>query len=148
MPDDSATPLETTLSGVRILVVDDSPESLSLLSALLRLCGATVRTAVSVSNALDTLQLWRPDVVLADLNMPEENGYQLLRQLREREDADRRLPAIAITGDLLEEHRSRAAAAGFETLLLKPIGLNTLVAAIVRATSRAPGASSADDDDH
>jgi CheY-like chemotaxis protein len=134
------------LSGIRVLVVDDSPDALSLLSALLRLCGASVRTAASVVDALEETQGWSPDVFLVDLTMPEEDGYQLLRQLRERDSASRGLPAIAVTGDLLEDHRSRAAAAGFQTLLLKPVGLNQLVAAILRASSRAPGASSANTD--
>jgi CheY-like chemotaxis protein len=140
---DAQDPLETALAGVRVLVVDDNLETLGLLSALLRLCGASVRMAASAGNALDVRQVWRPDVLVSELIMPEEDGYQLLRQIREREGSDRPLPAIAITGDLLGDHHDRVAAAGFDTLLSKPVGLNELVAAILRASSRAPGASSA-----
>jgi CheY-like chemotaxis protein len=146
--DDAQDPLETALAGVRVLVVEDNLETLGLLSALLRLCGATVRMASSVGEALDRLQVWRPDVLVADLVLPDETGYELLRHLRERPGPLSYLPAIAITGDVVEDHGTRAAAAGFVILLVKPVGLGDLVAAIQLSVSGASGAGPADPDEH
>ena len=93
-----ATPpeLSTTLKGLRILVVDDEPSSRELLLTLLSRCGAEVETGSSASQALTEVPRFKPDVVISDIEMPEQDGYTLVRQLRLLEDdLGQRIPAVA-----------------------------------------------------
>ncbi len=71
------TPLETSLAGVLVLAVDDDLDTVELTAAMLRLCGATVKTARSAAEALAILATWKPDLVLSDLEMPDGDGYEL-----------------------------------------------------------------------
>jgi two-component system, OmpR family, response regulator len=89
--------LETSFAGLRLLVVDDDRDTLEVTAILLRLYGATVRTASSASEAFTLLQTWPPDALLSDLDMPEEDGCQLVARVRELPGPLGRLPAIAIT---------------------------------------------------
>ena len=115
IPDEPDLPLETGLIGLKVLVVDDDPDALVLLTALLRLCGAAVRPVRSASETLDALQVWMPDVLLIDLMMPREDGYALLAEVRQRPGRAGRLGAVAITGHPGDELRDRVMAAGFPT---------------------------------
>jgi CheY-like chemotaxis protein len=130
IPDEPDLPLETGLIGLKVLVVDDDPDALVLLTALLRLCGAAVRPVRSASETLDALQVWTPDVLLIDLVMPHEDGYALLAEVRQRPGRVGRLGAIAITGYPADEQQERVLTAGFARLLTKPIDILELVAAL------------------
>jgi CheY-like chemotaxis protein len=126
------------LRGVRVLVVDDEPDSNAAVQALLAVCGADVRVAGSAAQALETLAGWRPDAVVSDIGMPGEDGYSLIARIRalppERGGA---LPAIALTAYARTDDRVRALAAGFQMHLSKPVDPSELAAAIAGLAQRA-----------
>ena len=112
----------TLLDGVRVLLVDDEPDAREMMAAALETCGATVASAASAPDALETLSGAEFDVILADIAMPGEDGYQFIRRIRESPDA--RLagtPAAAVTACASDDDRDRALAAGFQAHLAKPI---------------------------
>jgi CheY-like chemotaxis protein len=104
----------TSLPGLDILVVDDDGDVRDLLALLLESRGAAVRTASSSTEALEAIVGGRPDVLLADLGMPDEDGYSLIRKVRahEREQQAPRLAAIAVTAYASAKDRQQAIAAG------------------------------------
>lgn len=121
------------LRGQFVLVVDDDPDSCWLLRALLEARGAIAKTAGSVNEALDILASETPTVLVSDLRMPFRDGYDLIREVRSRETgAQRRIPAIAVTGVGDDDARGRALADGFDVVLLKPIRSESLVSAITQ----------------
>jgi len=125
------------LHGVRVLVVDDDIESLDMTGTMLRSAGADVRTAVSAFRAYEVVASWQPDVVLADLGMPGEDGFMLQRGLRMSfAQAGVQVPMIAVTAYGAPEHRERALQEGFELYLTKPVDLQELARTIVRVTRR------------
>jgi PAS domain S-box-containing protein len=110
------------LEGRRALVVDDEEDARVLLSTVLKRAGATVKTASTVREALILLDTSRPDVLLADVGMPGEDGYSLIREIRRREAREgRHLPAAAITAYAGSEDRERALEAGFDCHVSKPV---------------------------
>jgi len=116
------------LAGVRVLVVDDDFDSRDVLAALLALRGAEARTVATVREAFEVLTEWKPDVLVSDLGMPDEDGYDLIRKLRAREAGDGgSIPAIALTGYAAIEEGERAMSAGYQMHLGKPIEPNHLV---------------------
>jgi PAS domain S-box-containing protein len=121
-----------------ILVVDDDSDVRHLLAFLLESRGATVRTASSVSDAFQAIAQRRPDVLLADLRMPDEDGYSLIRRLRaaEREGLERRLPAIAVTAYASATDRDQAIAAGYDAHVTKPIEPDVLARAVASVLNR------------
>lgn len=127
----------SSLRGVRVLVVDDEPDSLELLAELLKEAGMLVDAAASVSQAFDALMANRPDVIISDIGMPYENGYSFLRNLRQvlPEDGGT-IPALALTGFARPEDRERAFAAGFNLHLAKPIRIERVLQALSELTSR------------
>jgi len=115
------------LSGLRVLLVEDDADVRAMMRAVLSRRGAAVSEAGSVAEALAAVDREPPDVVLSDLQMPGEDGYALLRRLRERERAGaRRIPTAAVTAHAGDEHRARALAAGFQAQLVKPVDAETL----------------------
>ena len=123
-PDDGETPL----AGLRVLVVDDDLDSREVLSALLALRAAEVRSAGSVREALDTLRHWKPHVLVSDIGMPGQDGYDLIRELRSRRPQDGgEIPAIALTGYAAPQDGERALSAGYHTHLAKPVEPRYLV---------------------
>jgi PAS domain S-box-containing protein len=106
------------LDGIRVLVVDDEPDARALLGTVLEQCGADVAAVSSAAAALEALQRDRYDVLLSDISMPEEDGYQLMRKVRA---VDPRLPAAAITAFARAEDRQAALAAGFQLHVAKPV---------------------------
>jgi signal transduction histidine kinase/CheY-like chemotaxis protein len=86
------------LAGLGVLVVDDDQDALDLASTILRAAGAVVKTCSSARVALDTLRQWRPDVLVSDIEMPDEDGYALIRRVRALEpDRGGQTPAVALT---------------------------------------------------
>jgi CheY-like chemotaxis protein len=125
------------LAGLRVLVVDDEPDTRRLLETVLQKCRATVASAGSAAEALDALGSFRPDVLLSDIGMPGEDGYSLIRRLRERENGHSvSLPAIALTAYTRTEDRNRALAEGFHFYVTKPVEPNALVKAVAEAVGR------------
>jgi signal transduction histidine kinase len=114
-----------SLQGLDILIVEDSPDTLLLLSTLFRREGAAVTTAASATEALQSAVNKRPNLIVSDIGMPDIDGYQLLEQLRILPGlAD--VPAIAISGYASEEDRERALAVGYLALVPKPVDIDTL----------------------
>jgi PAS domain S-box-containing protein len=119
------------LRGIRVLAVDDDPDSREIVASILTRAGAEVRTVASAAEALRVVEEWQPEVLISDLEMPEIDGCALIQQLRSR-GAD--LPAIALTAYAAAPERVRALEAGFDLHLAKPVDaadLQLLVAGAV-----------------
>jgi CheY-like chemotaxis protein len=108
------------LSGVRVLVVDDESDTRTTLAAILEQFGAEATVVGSAREALDEIGRSRPDVLLSDVAMPNENGYALIRRIRRTMNADS-LPAAAVSAYVDGDSRAQALDAGFQTYLAKPI---------------------------
>jgi PAS domain S-box-containing protein len=135
--------LPHSLDGLRVLVVDDEPDIREFITAVLESHGIGVRSVASAAAALEELERFRPDVLLSDIRLPDEDGYSLIRRIRALEaDQGGHLPAAAITA-YLDEDREKALKAGFEAYLYKlvqPIQWVEMVAQLAR-----PDASSEQD---
>ena len=118
------------LDGLRILLVEDDADAREVLRLLLEIAGAKVEAVGSVRGALRAFDGFRPDVLVTDIGMPDEDGYALIRHVRAREADGGHIPAIALTGYVTSEDRAHLLAAGFQTHLPKPVEPDTLVAAI------------------
>ena len=114
-----------SLEGLDVLIVEDSPDTLLLLSTIFRREGANVTTAASASEALQSAVVKRPHIIVSDIGMPETDGYQLLEQLRLLPGLSD-VPAIAISGYASEEDRERALSVGYLALVPKPVDVDTL----------------------
>jgi signal transduction histidine kinase/ActR/RegA family two-component response regulator len=117
-----------SLEGVRVLIVDDEPDAREVMASALETRGAKVTPVPSARDALDTLAGSDFDVLLADIAMPGEDGYQLIRRIR-RLPAARfsAIPAVAVTACASEEDRREALDAGFQIHLTKPVAPDVLV---------------------
>jgi CheY-like chemotaxis protein len=122
---------QLNLHAMRILVVDDDCNCLAMLSELLKSYNADVRTAESVSAALILYQTWAPELLVSDLGMPEQDGYDLIRTIHTYPYGLLR-KAIAITGFSRDEDRERALAAGYDIFLTKPVELEQLINLIAK----------------
>jgi len=114
-----------SLEGVEVLVVEDSPDTLLLLSTIFRREGANVATASSAAEALSRAIANRPHIIVSDIGMPDVDGYQLLEQLRLLPGLSD-VPAIAVSGYASEDDRERALAVGYLALVPKPIDVDVL----------------------
>ncbi|HLL90568.1 MAG TPA: ATP-binding protein, partial [Tepidisphaeraceae bacterium] len=137
-----------TLDGLQVLVVEDEPDARSMMARALSECGATVRTAGSAAEAMAAIDERVPAVLVSDVGMPGEDGYTLLRRLRQR-PADRggQVPAIAVTAFAGADDRARATAAGFHDHVAKPVtpnALATAVATVARSEQSAESQVNAD----
>jgi PAS domain S-box-containing protein len=122
------------LRGRLVLVVEDHDDARQLIAATLESVGATVFAAGSVREAIQLFERSRPDVVIADIGLPEEDGYTLLRRIRRlAADRGRQVPAIALTAYARAEDREQALAAGYQHHVTKPVDPQTLLR-IVAAT--------------
>ena len=120
-----------TLDSVTVLVVDDDGGSRDVVAAQLELCGASVLCAASAEEAFTLLDQKHVDVLLADIGMPGEDGYSLIRRIRAVSDRRiRAVPAAAITAFAREADRAEALTAGFQLHLPKPIQAEALIAAV------------------
>jgi PAS domain S-box-containing protein len=125
------------LRGVRVLAVDDQRDACELVERVLEECGAWVVTAPGGQSALELLPEARPDVLIADIGMPDMDGYELLRRVRALQDAGlQRIPAIAMTAFARTEDRTRALHSGFQVHIAKPVEPSELVATVASVTGR------------
>ena len=131
----AATPSATILRDLHVLAVDDDVDGLDLARVVLAAAGADVRTATSGADATEKLRDWRADVLVFDIEMPNEDGYALLRRVRASPQCQR-TPVIALTAYSNVEDRRRAIAAGFNLYLAKPIDPGELVMAIAALAGR------------
>jgi signal transduction histidine kinase/ActR/RegA family two-component response regulator len=128
-----------SLDGLRVLVVDDDEAGRHVIAAQLDNHGAFVLSAASAAAALDILQRDRVDVLLADIAMPDEDGYMLMRRIRAMEPLPfASIPAAAITAFARNEDKLNALQAGFQLHLTKPIDTPSLVSAVARLGGKCP----------
>jgi len=118
------------LTGLRVLLVEDEPDARDLLSFTLRVSGAEVQAVDSVKQALIDLQSFKPDVLLSDIGLPIESGYDLIEKIRALPSATSKIPAVALTAFATEKDRQRALDSGFQMHLSKPVEPSALIQAI------------------
>jgi len=120
------------LLGLQVLLVEDDLEAGAMLAMILGEQGVQVRHAASVDEALECLAARRFDLLISDVGMPGRDGYELIRELRQREAGRRRLPAIALTAFSRDSDRATALAAGFDVHLGKPLRPQQLLTQMLR----------------
>ena len=122
-----------------ILVADDNTFSRELIRELLEPSGHVVLEAINGADALQLIRQHAPDLVFLDLQMPVQDGFGVIRELR-NEDRFRKLPVVAVTASAMIGDRERAIAAGFDSYIAKPIDLSEVevhVEALARGVNRA-----------
>jgi signal transduction histidine kinase/CheY-like chemotaxis protein len=126
-----------SLDGLRVLLVDDEPEARQIISTVITRTGAEVKTCNSAHEALAKLSEWKPDVILSDIAMPDQDGYSFIRQVRSLpRDKGGDTPAAALTAYARDIDRRQALAAGYQMHIAKPIGASQLVTMIARLAGR------------
>ncbi|MEH1908261.1 MAG: response regulator [Nostoc sp.] len=120
-----------SFKGLRLLVVDDDPDTRTLLTFLFELDGAEIVTAASAGEALEIMSFFKPDVLISDIYLPDEDGYSLLLKARSLEaKRGRMIPAIALTASACDEDRNLASQAGYDIYQCKPMDLEELVSVV------------------
>jgi signal transduction histidine kinase/response regulator RpfG family c-di-GMP phosphodiesterase len=134
------TPRENSnhdLNGVRVLIVDDDIDTCEMLTLALSLLGAEAQASNSVSEAFVSMAKWKPDILLTDINMPEEDGYSFINKLRAltpKKGAN--IPAIALTALARPEDSEQALSAGFQLHMAKPVNIDELAKAIANLAKK------------
>jgi PAS domain S-box-containing protein len=123
------------LKGLKVLVVDDEPDARQLIRRVLIECEAEVVLASSAAEALRLIETFGPHVIVSDVGMPEEDGYDFIRRVRAKRSA-KELPAAALTAFARIEDRKRALRAGFQTHVAKPVDPEELTAVIASLAGR------------
>ena len=123
------------LAGVKVLVVDDELDARQVIRRVLVDCKASVALAASVAEAWTQIELDRPDVIVSDIGMPEQDGYELIRLVRASFSA-KQIPAAALTAFARADDRKRALLAGFQTHIAKPVDPAELKAAVASLAGR------------
>ena len=132
-----ATPFPRLLHGVRVLVLDDEPDARDILRRLLEDAGAEVIVTASAQDALDVLaQAAPPDLIVSDVGMPHQDGYEFIQQVRRLDGPVAGVPAAALTALARVEDRKRALLAGFQSHLAKPVDPVELIALAASLTGR------------
>jgi signal transduction histidine kinase len=121
------------LNGLHVLVVEDDADSRHVLALLLQRLGALVEAVASAKDAYDRLRHRTPDVLVSDIGMPDEDGYAMIRTIREMFDAPR-IPAIALTAYARKQDADAALDAGYDQHLPKPVAPADLIRAIKAVT--------------
>jgi CheY-like chemotaxis protein/anti-sigma regulatory factor (Ser/Thr protein kinase) len=131
------------LTGIEVLLVEDETMARAATERLLEQYGAQVRAASTAAGAREAFQIRRPDVIVADIGMPVEDGNALLKSLRlmEQEQGTVHVPAIAVTAFARAEDRKRALAAGFDDHVPKPVDPERLVAMLAQMVQEAKARS-------
>ncbi|MDP9108414.1 MAG: response regulator, partial [Pseudomonadota bacterium] len=128
---------EPSLAGLHVLLVDDEPDGRELVQRVLEERGARVTSCESAAQGLTAFRIERPDVIISDIGMPEQDGYQFIRRIRLLEGASQPcIPAAALTAMARSEDRRRALLAGFQTHVAKPIDPLELVAVLAALSGR------------
>lgn len=122
--------LENRSSGYHVLIVDDSPDILFLLRAWLEHDGFMVSQADSAREGLKVFQEVQPDIILSDISMPIEDGYQFIAHIRNLPGEGRTVPAIALTAYASEEEKNKAVSSGFHMHVSKPTSKKIILQAV------------------
>jgi CheY-like chemotaxis protein len=133
-PSIESIPAGLRLDGLQVLLVDDDPDALALGTAILTRAGGTIRTCSSASEALEILRTWRPDVLVSDIEMPGQDGYALIQEIRARDAIHGgKIPAVALTAHGRMQDRMLAISAGYNMHVPKPVDpaeLTTIIASL------------------
>jgi CheY-like chemotaxis protein len=121
------------LTGVHVLIVEDDADSRNVLAVLLQRLGAIVEAVSSAKEAYERVSQRRPDVMVSDIGMPDEDGYSLIRRVRQM-NGERKLPAIALTAYARKQDAEAALGAGYDCHLPKPVAPADLIRAIKSVT--------------
>jgi PAS domain S-box-containing protein len=125
------------LQNLRVLVVDDEAGAREVASTILTQAQAEIRTAESASQALEIMDQWQPDVLVADIGMPGEDGYELIRRVRARSPENGgAVPAAALTAYARTQDRLRVLSEGYQTHVPKPIRPAELIMVVASLTKR------------
>ena len=136
----SPTTAQTSLSSLRVLVIDDERDTRELVGTVLMTCGAEVVSVGSATEALDQMERQRFDLLISDIGMAGMNGYDLIRKIRQLgEEHGGRTPAVALTACAGIDDRKRALAAGYEMHIPKPFVAAELISAAIFLTERKSG---------
>ena len=129
--------MEGTLKGIHILVVEDDPDTRELLKVLLQMQGGAVTTAASVPEALSAYDVSPPNVIVADIGLPDYNGYTLIGRVRARDrEKGSIVPAIALTAYTTAIDRDTVLSAGFQVHMPKPFEPARLISVIADLASK------------
>lgn len=132
-----STAKTTSLEGLRVLIVDDELDARELVSVMLERFGAEMKAAGSSREAMEIIPSWRPDVLIADIGMPDEDGYGFIKRVRElSETLGGRTPALALTAYARAEDRVRALSAGYQVHLSKPVNRLELAHVVAQLANR------------
>lgn len=118
------------LAGLRVLVVEDEPDTRELTASVLERLGAQVLAFGDAEEALAALDAFEPDVLVSDLALPRVDGWEMIRRMRARRHG-RTLPALALSANASLEDAARALDAGFDVHLAKPVSLEELVSGVL-----------------
>lgn len=125
------------ISGLRVLLVDDETDSRDLLKFVLESCGAQVMTSGSAAKALEIIRSESFDVLISDIGMPEEDGYSLIRKIRDLpNEQGGNVPAIALTAYARAEDRVHALRSGFQMHIAKPVESSELITVVANLAGR------------
>jgi CheY-like chemotaxis protein/two-component sensor histidine kinase len=127
-----------SLEGLKVLVVDDEEDTRELIGEVLKECGSEVIITRSAAEALEALELHRPDILISDLGMPDEDGYSLIEKIRALPlERGGNIPAAALTAYARAEDRMRVLRSGFQFHLPKPVDSAELVTVVASLAGRA-----------
>src|SRR5215217_2833985 len=127
-----------SLEGLKVLVVDDEADTRDLIGEVLKECGSDVISTRSAAEALEALKQHKPDILISDLGMPDEDGYSLIEKIRALpSDRGGDIPAAALTAYARAEDRMRVLRSGFQFHLPKPVDSAELVTVVASLAGRA-----------
>jgi CheY-like chemotaxis protein len=133
----SSGPPQVSLEHLRVLIVDDELDARELVTVMLEHCGAIMKEAESSREALEIIESWKPDVLIADIGMPVEDGYGLIKRVRALpKERGGHTPALALTAYARTEDRIRALSEGYQVHLSKPVDRAELAAVVARLAER------------
>ncbi|MEW5860569.1 MAG: ATP-binding protein [Cyanobacteriota bacterium] len=127
---------KSTLDGLQILIVDDEADARELLMSILEQYGAEVIAVASVEKAIATIQQSKPDVLISDIGMPNEDGYSLIRRVRALEAEQGQIPSVALTAYARVDDQKAALSAGFQSHVAKPVDPAELIAVVTSLVGR------------
>ncbi|MBA2620101.1 MAG: GAF domain-containing protein [Acidobacteria bacterium] len=124
------------LKGLRVLIVDDEPDARDLMTTVLEQCQAQVLTVASAAEMREKIDGFDPHIIVSDIGLPEEDGYDLIRKVRaaEKKANSKRVPAVALTAYARVDDRMKALGAGFQMHVPKPVEPAELAAVIASLT--------------
>jgi CheY-like chemotaxis protein len=130
--------LAAELRNMRVLVVDDDLDTLEVMRVILESHGAESAVATTAAEGLAALETFRPEVILSDIGLPDEDGYEFMRKVRALpSDQGGQTPAVAASAHVYTSDRERAFNAGFHAFLAKPINARGLVESVKALVERA-----------